>query len=385
MLSEILTAREPFGPRDSETLSRADAAEYDQLFDRNNGIYAQASTARPRTYLIGRKGAGKTAFLHGAAFRAGAPPQLVSSTGSVYADIAALAHEIPRASRPGVRRALRRHLDRVVRPRRDVPRLRLDQRRRPAERDADRVGLLHRRTARRERHGRRRPVPRRARGAGRRRRRARPRRAHRRHHPRRRHVRAGPPGPHRAARQPPGDDRDGQPGGPARPARRPGERAGRAVPRRRKARPRRLEAAVRPAGVPAVGAVGRDPPHLGQPGEGLRRQLPHDLLDGRRAAAPRRPPLPPLHAPAPPGRAREDRPRPQARRRAPAQGPAQDGDGRPRRRGGHRRLPPAAHPAAAAAPHRDPQQRVHGAGARLACRGRSPPRPCGSARRPASG
>ena len=75
MLSEILTAREPFGPRDSETLSRAAAAEYDQLFDRNNGIYAQASAARPRTYLIGRKGAGKTAFLHGAAFRAGAPPQ----------------------------------------------------------------------------------------------------------------------------------------------------------------------------------------------------------------------------------------------------------------------------------------------------------------------
>ena len=47
MLSEILTAREPFGPRDSETLSRADPAEYDQLFDRNNGIYAQAFTAAP--------------------------------------------------------------------------------------------------------------------------------------------------------------------------------------------------------------------------------------------------------------------------------------------------------------------------------------------------
>jgi hypothetical protein len=90
LLTEILTAREPFGPRDSETLTRAAAPEYDQLFDRTNGIYAQAFNARPRTYLIGRKGAGKTAFLHGARFRAGAPPQLVLSTGSVYADLAAL-------------------------------------------------------------------------------------------------------------------------------------------------------------------------------------------------------------------------------------------------------------------------------------------------------
>ena len=47
MLTEILTAREPFGPRDSETLLRADPSEYDQLFDRNNGIYAQAFTATP--------------------------------------------------------------------------------------------------------------------------------------------------------------------------------------------------------------------------------------------------------------------------------------------------------------------------------------------------
>jgi hypothetical protein len=90
LLTEILTAREPFGPRDSETLLRAEPSEYDQLFDRSNGIYAQAFTAAPRTYLIGRKGAGKTAFLRGAAFRAGAAPRRMLGTASVYADMAAL-------------------------------------------------------------------------------------------------------------------------------------------------------------------------------------------------------------------------------------------------------------------------------------------------------
>ena len=74
MLAQILTAREPFGPRDADALVRADPLESDQLFDRNNLIYAQTSAAARPTYIIGRKGAGKTAFLHGAAFRAGAPP-----------------------------------------------------------------------------------------------------------------------------------------------------------------------------------------------------------------------------------------------------------------------------------------------------------------------
>ena len=91
MLSEILTAREPFGPRDSETLLRADCRPNTT----NCSTATTASTPKPSpparaTYLIGRKGAGKTAFLRGATFRAGAPPQLMFSTGSVYADMAAL-------------------------------------------------------------------------------------------------------------------------------------------------------------------------------------------------------------------------------------------------------------------------------------------------------
>ena len=100
MLTEILTAREPFGPRDSETLLRADPAEYDQLFDRTNGIYAQAFTAAPPTYIIGRKGAGKTAFLSGSAFAVGAPPQRMLTTASVYADMASLLEKYRRYRGP---------------------------------------------------------------------------------------------------------------------------------------------------------------------------------------------------------------------------------------------------------------------------------------------
>ena len=304
MLSEILTAREPFGPRDSETLSRADAAEYDQLFDRNNGIYAQASTARPRTYLIGRKGAGKTAFLHGAAFRAGAPPQLVLSTGSVYADIAALltkyrAHRGPVfAEHSGdIWIALFDHVamfhacDSISA---DDP---------PNETQIvwdyftgephgeNATAVAARFLAELEE----------------------------------RVVDDGVRGRDELID---GITRGGVTFAQARQAltvllaNRPvmivmdnledlhvqlddleNVLAGlfHAVGKLARGGSKRP---VRPAGVPAVGAVGRDPPHLGQPREGLRRQLPHDLLDGRRAAAPRRPPLPPLHAPAPPGRAR---------------------------------------------------------------------------------
>jgi hypothetical protein len=90
LLNQILTAREPFGPRDSETLLRADPSECDQLFDRNNLIYDQTFTAARPTYIIGRKGAGKTAFLRGATLSVDALPQRVLSTASVYADMASL-------------------------------------------------------------------------------------------------------------------------------------------------------------------------------------------------------------------------------------------------------------------------------------------------------
>ena len=100
MLAQILTAREPFGPRDSEALVRADPTGSDQLFDRNNLIYAQTSAAARPTYIIGRKGAGKTAFLRGATLGAAAPPQRVLSTASVYAEMVALLRQYKEARGP---------------------------------------------------------------------------------------------------------------------------------------------------------------------------------------------------------------------------------------------------------------------------------------------
>ncbi|WP_154697838.1 P-loop ATPase, Sll1717 family [Lentzea guizhouensis] len=64
-LNQILTTREPFGPADSESVFEAGLVGVDQLFDRSNLIYAQAIGASRPTYIIGRKGAGKTAFLFG--------------------------------------------------------------------------------------------------------------------------------------------------------------------------------------------------------------------------------------------------------------------------------------------------------------------------------
>lgn len=86
-LDSILNARQPFGPLDTESVIMAGCPEADQLFDRSNLIYAQTrGVARP-TYIIGRKGAGKTAFLLGPAGE-GPPEQLRTST--IYSEMVAL-------------------------------------------------------------------------------------------------------------------------------------------------------------------------------------------------------------------------------------------------------------------------------------------------------
>ncbi len=90
-LARILTAREPFGPRDAESLIDAGLAGSDQLFDRSNLIYAQTSAASRPTYIIGRKGAGKTAFLRGSPVQ-GEFPQEVLRTATVYAEMVAVLH-----------------------------------------------------------------------------------------------------------------------------------------------------------------------------------------------------------------------------------------------------------------------------------------------------
>lgn len=100
VLAQFLTTRQPFGPRDADALVRADPHESDQLFDRNNLIYAQTSAATRPTYIIGRKGAGKTAFLRGATMGDDGPPRCVLSTASIYAEMVALLRQYREARGP---------------------------------------------------------------------------------------------------------------------------------------------------------------------------------------------------------------------------------------------------------------------------------------------
>jgi hypothetical protein len=97
VLEHILTEREPFGPRDAVDTLVGEGC--DQLFDRRNLIYAQTSAAARPTYIIGRKGAGKTAFLRGSATR-GEVPQEVLRTDSVYAEMVAVLRHYQRVRSP---------------------------------------------------------------------------------------------------------------------------------------------------------------------------------------------------------------------------------------------------------------------------------------------
>jgi hypothetical protein len=83
-LDRIVNDRQPFGPIDTESVVLADCADAEQLFDRSNLIYAQAVGRDRPTYIIGRKGAGKTAFLLGT----GRKPELLR-TASIYSELMA--------------------------------------------------------------------------------------------------------------------------------------------------------------------------------------------------------------------------------------------------------------------------------------------------------
>lgn len=67
-LRKILTPRQPFGPGNTEAMAHFGPELADQLFDRTNVIYTQAVADAHPTYIIGRKGSGKTAFLVGSLY-----------------------------------------------------------------------------------------------------------------------------------------------------------------------------------------------------------------------------------------------------------------------------------------------------------------------------
>jgi len=84
-LDRVLTDAAPFGPLASEALFDAWPASAEQLFDRSNLICAQAAHSPP-AYIIGRKGAGKTAFLLGSTVGARLPTEALQ-TSTVYSEM----------------------------------------------------------------------------------------------------------------------------------------------------------------------------------------------------------------------------------------------------------------------------------------------------------
>lgn len=84
-IGSILSSRQPFGPVAAEGV--LDCPEADLLFDRSNLIYRQTTGPARPTYIIGRKGAGKTAFLIGAA---DGRHQEQLRTSTIYSEMVAL-------------------------------------------------------------------------------------------------------------------------------------------------------------------------------------------------------------------------------------------------------------------------------------------------------
>jgi len=94
-LKRVLTPQQPFGPIVTEDVMNLGRSDAGQLFDRNNRVYAQAVSDSPPTYIIGRKGAGKTAFLIGSDV-AHDHPQIVLTTEDVYHEMLKVFHEYGR-------------------------------------------------------------------------------------------------------------------------------------------------------------------------------------------------------------------------------------------------------------------------------------------------
>jgi hypothetical protein len=84
-LNRILTESAPFGPVASDSLFEAEPASAEQLFDRSNLICAQAQHTAP-AYIVGRKGAGKTAFLLASTFGCCQEVEVLQ-TSAVYSEM----------------------------------------------------------------------------------------------------------------------------------------------------------------------------------------------------------------------------------------------------------------------------------------------------------
>lgn len=70
-LSDVVTLKEPLGPHASEQIVFMGQEVFRELYDETNVVHRSAQTDNP-FFIVGRKGAGKTAFLLGTAFADGA-------------------------------------------------------------------------------------------------------------------------------------------------------------------------------------------------------------------------------------------------------------------------------------------------------------------------
>jgi len=85
-LAQILTPEHPFGFQATESMFEFGKDNTDLLFDRRNLVYRQAVHESRPTYIVGRKGAGKTAFLASSQFLGSARIEELQ-TGNVYREI----------------------------------------------------------------------------------------------------------------------------------------------------------------------------------------------------------------------------------------------------------------------------------------------------------
>ena len=77
-LRDVVTPADPLGPPYSEALLRTSPEVFAQLYDETNHIHNVTRSENP-SYIVGRKGAGKTAFLIGGALAEGAEVVLLQS------------------------------------------------------------------------------------------------------------------------------------------------------------------------------------------------------------------------------------------------------------------------------------------------------------------
>lgn len=85
-LDQILTDRWPFGPIDAglvEDAVKTGVPGANELFDRTNLVYAQTINHSRPAYIVGRKGAGKTAFLLSSTLHGGPPTEEIQ-TDKIY-------------------------------------------------------------------------------------------------------------------------------------------------------------------------------------------------------------------------------------------------------------------------------------------------------------